>query len=182
VTPPADAVISTPARPVLAVEIEPRGARFYGWESIALEGATGSTMAALLLVIAYANPSDDASTSLGAVTGTLGLFYVGGLFVHGFHDKWRKALGSVGLTIGMPVTGVLTGFGIGKATCDTDACTGKAIAVGAAVGLFLAPFVDGLALGWDKRRNTYHGDDRALVVPSVVPVRGGASVGIAGSF
>ncbi len=181
---PAVAPLSPVARPsvILSTPIEPTGYRFYGWQSMFAEGF-GTTLVAGAALVGF---EGSRSSEVGAIATLGGVGYVlGGFLVQAFHDNWRKAGGSLGFTLGLPATGALIGLGAGAAQCDDKGCRERAVAVGALVGVLVAPLADGLALGWQKKRTTYHGDSGhdpffASVGPTILPVQNGVILGVSG--
>lgn len=67
-----------------------------------------------------------------------------------------------------------------------EACGERHAATGAIVGVLAVPIVDGLAFGWERRRNTYRGEGRsrspASIAPLAVPVEGGFVGGVVGRW
>lgn len=127
---------------------------FYGWQNM-LIGEAG--VGAFVLGIRFSAP---------LAAGGLIVALAGGPAVHGIHGRPKKAIGSVLINIGLPVTGLAIG-----ATLATvrHANAGYWSVVGLELGLAAAPIVDGLALGFARERI---GRARAGLTGFITPVVG----------
>lgn len=173
-------------RTVYSVEVEPKGYKFYGWQSMTVEGI-GATLIGVGGLIALAGGDDE---GVGATMGWGSLFFgIGGFTIHAARGKWAKAGGAAALILGLPTTGALVGLAASTGRCDDRACRDRYAGVGALIGVLSVPVIDGLALGWDKRHNSYrHAENDsprrpfASIAPVSIPVRGGMGAGVAGTW
>ncbi len=180
------AAVPSPAHADLVVARRPSAGRsspssrteFYGWGNI-LVGELG--LGSAVAIVALSSGSRGGGNDAGGYAGLSGALYLfGGPILHAIEgDCCAKSLGAFGLLVGLPATGALIGYGASSG-CESDDCGGEAAAWGAITGAALAPIVDGLALGWKSGRS-----ERAelpAVMPYSVPIAGGATVGIMGTF
>jgi hypothetical protein len=165
------------------VPYTPRGYRFYGWQTMLAEGLGVAAVAGA--AGAGISGSRDGSIGLAGTVGGL-LFVGGGFLVQAVHGKMKKAGGSLALTLGLPGTGALIGLGAGAARCADKGCRERAAGWGALVGVLATPLVDGLALGWEKKRDTRFADRPGAGIASVEPVAisvgGGVALGVGGTL
>jgi hypothetical protein len=112
--------------------------RWYGGYTLGVDGAS-------LLVFLVAGSSDSAGL------GTLGVagYVFGGPIVHAVHGNGGRALGSLGLRIGLPLVGAAVGAS-SESDCDSDAgfCLGQA-ALGFGMGMLGAMLIDAIAIARD---------------------------------
>lgn len=101
--------------------------------------------------------------------------------IHGFHDKPAKAAGSIGIAVGVPLTGVFLGYVLGP-RCEGD-CFDAPLA-GLVTGLFVAPLIDGLLLGWEREGEAHEAPRTSGPGVVVFPgaSRGGVSLHVGGRF
>lgn len=160
--------------------------RFYGWQVMAVEGA-GATVVGLVGLTGATKTGGGGSDDGLALAATAGLVvYAGGGFVvHLVHDNVGKAFGSLGFTIGLPLTGLAIGAGADAASCSPDPgddCAEDGMIWGAIAGVLAAPLVDGLVLGWEKKHGAVRDVPVGFLVPYAAPTAGGAVVGVSGAF
>ncbi len=133
---------------------------YYGWQIVAI-GGTGGLLAGASLVLPKL-PFDTLPSVAAFVIGapTYGL---AGPVVHWSRGYLEKGLISFVANIGIPVLagGVWATLHCGRE--HVQGCSGDGWARGAALGMVLAPVLDGLILGWEDAPVDYIGhDDRGL--------------------
>lgn len=150
---------------------------FYGWQNIVVGGAAASGLLSLGL-LASIDSGGGGDDGIGAAGTLCGLTYLFGSFiVHSVHGRWDKGLGAAAILLATPATGALIGWGA-SAGCDTADCRANYAVWGGLTGMMVAPLIDGLSLGWERK-----GGDRAsaqgnvalepMILPSVMPLREG---------
>jgi hypothetical protein len=95
--------------------------RWYGWQVAVADALSVGLIAAGLAVAGSADESDSAIARTGVVLSSLGFVaYLGGAPVlHGVHERPAlRALGSLGLRVGLPLVGV--GLGTALANCGSS--------------------------------------------------------------
>lgn len=142
---------------------------FYGWQNI-LVGELG-------LATAIGTAMLDAAEA-GSLGGLAYLF--GGPSIHGLHDGGLgKVFGSFALNVGVPCVGAAIGA---LSAIDTDQDPGQNAAIGALIGMGVAPLVDGLTLGWETHRVLASGSAARLPMVGLSKTRGGWTASVAGAF
>jgi hypothetical protein len=119
-----------------APEPDEGGSRWYGWQTLAVDGGT----LALLLTAGAAD-------SEPLVWGGVSTYLAGPMVVHLAHCRPIRGLGSLALRAGLPVAGVVIAKDIGG-PCGDFGCLGEA-AVGAAAGVVSAVILDSAVLAWE---------------------------------
>jgi hypothetical protein len=185
--PPSRTVVSETPRPVpvpvaVPTQVETRR-QWYGWQTLSTDGAALS-----LLVLSGALLSNDNSDSggfaLDSVELAAGTYVLGGPIVHAAHQNWGAAAASLGLRVGLPLTGIL--FGSAGCANDSDTHLCGAVGLGALLGIGTAIAVDASALGYEQVPVTSAATTRqplaAISTPYVVADAHRALLGVMGTF
>lgn len=153
VPPPPIAEPSSPSSPGEPPPPSPLAASqrtWYSWQVVLVDSAS------LVLLLAGEGTRANAVAD-AAVAG----YFLGGPVVHWSHGSVARGFGSLGLRVGIPVTGALVGALIGfaanpgntsSAHCGGPICVTPAVAFGAVgflLGLVAAPIVDAAALAYE---------------------------------
>jgi hypothetical protein len=176
----AASVGTLPARAATAppddIEIVPprTATSFYGWQ-IAVFGEAGALATAGALVL----PDQPLQSGPSTVAFILGAptYVLSGPIVHWTHGHFGKGLISLGGNVALP----LVAGAIGAA-----AASDRGFARGVAVGLLLAPIVDGALLGWEEVPIDYIGKyseplvalAQRRILPYIYIANESASVGV----
>jgi len=137
--------------------------------SYRLQTATVDGIAIGLTTLAFSTNNDAAG-----YTG-IGTYLLGAPIVHLVHDRPGRAAVSFGLRVALPLAGAAIGDKQGG--CHGDVCDSGQAGLGLFAGMVAATVIDTLWLA--------EGDEtpaRASWSPSVSAGRGGASLGLAGTF
>lgn len=183
-------VILCPFREPTAVAAAPRqrlDSKWYGWQVLLVDGATFVTGT----VIAAASDGEAAGTGVAiALTG----YAIGGPIVHWSNGQVGKGFASLGLRLGAPLVGGLTGLAFGAAMdggCNAyDGCGGAAVGAGLGViaGGIAAVVIDSAVLA--RKQVVVTDDEAKRTTPKLQWVPSGgydakrqaATVGISGTF
>lgn len=167
---------------------DPRGTkkRWYGWQTLMADGASLLVVPVVGGVILPKGEHDDA-IALAAVGG----YALAPGAIHLAHGRPGAAAASVGLRVGMPITGGLLGLAVSKGNCHTELCGLDGAVLGFALGAVGAIAIDAAALS----RETVEEEDgkptsasasrpKAITLtPSGGPRKeGGFDVGVAAVF
>lgn len=167
-TPPLAHAAARPAPPPPSAP--PSSSTFYGWQNI-LVGELG-------LGIAIGTAALDAPEA-GALGGIA--YFFGGPCIHGAHGGGLgKVFGALALNVAVPGVGASIGA---ASSIGQDFEAGQAAALGALIGMAVAPIADGLILGWETRSS--RGDiGGATPTPTVglARTRDGWRASVAGTF
>jgi hypothetical protein len=180
---------AAPVVPPPAVEPTPpaapssSGSQWYGWQTLASDGAT------LLSTIALANVHSLNSNGNSAIVLTnLGVgFGLGAPLVHFAHGRPLTALADIAMRVGGVVVGALVGaaaMGSNGDSREDDMGAVVGLLLGGVVGSSAAVVVDATVLSWEKR-----GPARAATVgqaftiePTLGWAPGGGTLGVQGRF
>jgi hypothetical protein len=190
-TPAPPAVVSETPRSVpvavaVPIQVETRS-HWYGWQTLSTDGA-----ALGFLVLSGALASDNSDSGGAGVDSFVllgvGMYTLGGPIVHAAHQNWGAAAASLGLRVGLPLTGIL--FGSAVDTCgpksDADVCEAVGPAFGALLGMGAAIAIDAAALGYEEVPVTSAATTRqplaAISTPFVVADAHRALLGVMGTF
>lgn len=150
--------------------------RWYGWQTLALGGAS------LLLMGASSQSSSPGAATVLFVPGFLG-YIAGGPAVHGFHHRDGALLADLGLRIALPLLSGAAAIASEHCSPEQLFCPLAQAMTGAAVGAGAAVLVDALLLSWDPRTTTSPADDaRGGWSPTVAVGPRGVTAGIGGAF
>lgn len=146
---------STPAEPASA---------WYGQPILVADVAA---LGLVLTGLASSRSSPTAAKVL--VLGGLATYGLGGPIVHLAHDNPGRALGSVGLRVGMPVVAGLIGIAVEKSSCQPAEwfCGVAGMTLGGLAGIAGAVAVDAAVLAWAPRADV-----------KVAPMLGGGRLGM----
>lgn len=174
-----------PAPPPRAVakpkrdEPPPPQTEWYGWQTILTD------LGSIALVAAGSSANDEGGDGGGAMAAGVGMYFLGAPVVHAANGQWGKGVGSLGLRVGAPLTGMLGGFMLGTATCPEDdginsapLCPLGQALVGGMLGLVAASVIDASVLAKKEVRPK----PAVSLAPSVVPTKQGTTFGLAGTF
>jgi hypothetical protein len=176
VTPPQQFVVQaaqapavSPANLVPYEAPQPSERVWYGWQTLAADGASLA-----LFTLAFADAKSPASSSLAV--GGLVAYIIGGPIVHAHHGHGGKTVGSLAFRLGLPLGGALLGAAIGQPCRGELGCVGQG-ALGAAIGIAGAVAIDAALLANEDRPA-----EHALATPFVTVDSKSACVGVAGRF
>ena len=107
-------------------------------------------------------------------------YFLASPIVHGVHGNSGKAIGSLGLHLGLPIVGMLVGVGVGGHNCDSDACGLGGLVLGMMGGMVAATVVDA---AWLAHTTVEVDSSQVSLAPTVTVARsGGATFGVAATF
>jgi hypothetical protein len=159
--------------------------RWYGWQSLAVDGG-----AVLMAFTALKLDESRGATDSNAPTGELllGSAAAYGLVaptIHLLHDNGWRALGSFGLRATLPVA--VGALGRALATCpppngEYGNCGLGEVVIGAGVGAVLAMVVDDAVLAWDVPREDSKGGTTRVGLAPVVATEGRRELRLYGTF
>ena len=167
--PPVLKVAATPPPSVLAGPPPRTELVFYGWENILI----GEACIGIAFASAGAGADEGGIVAIGYVAG--------GPIIHALNDyeNGAKPWISLGINIGLPLVGGLAGAALGSSTDSI----GTHVAVGVLTGLFSAPLLDGLALGWVRKPvESEPAEGKLVVTPRLELGRGTGVAGVQGRF
>jgi hypothetical protein len=167
---------------------------WYGWQPLITDGVAVASFAGFLAVT-FAESSatyktigtyNDASSVFGGTAAAF--FYLGAPVIHAAHDHWDRALGSLGLRIGIPILTTIAGVAIGSGSPNDCDCFG--LSPGQSIGLFVgftlgalgAMAIDDFVLAYDDPPKPSSSQSSFFIAPTVSPLRNGASLGVVGMF
>ena len=149
------AVPVAPARAIVLYAPPAPKAEWYGWQTLAVDGASLGTLA-----LAGETAGHDSSMSNVLLWSSISGYALGGPIVHAAHGQWGTALADLGLRAGAVAAGAAIGYAVGAASgtemCGAQPCwvqpplTG--LVLGAAAGVVTASVVDAAVLGRSKPR------------------------------
>ncbi|HEU4539117.1 MAG TPA: hypothetical protein VFS00_33580, partial [Polyangiaceae bacterium] len=146
---------------------------WYGWQTAVMDAAAFASF--------FSGISDESDGSSMALAG-VGIYLLGAPAVHGGNGNWGKAGASLGLRLTAPLAGAFTGALLASSRCEHESSgncgVGEAVG-GFFIGALVTPVVDALFLG--KKEVPVKPASLAWR-PTVLPVREGAALGIAGTF
>lgn len=146
---------------------------WYGWQTAVMDAAAFASF--------FAGIGDEQDGSSMALAG-VGIYLLGAPAVHGGNGNWGKAGASLGLRLTAPLAGAFTGALLASSRCEHDSSShcglGEAVG-GFFIGALVPPVVDAIFLG--KKEVPVKPASLAWR-PTVLPVREGAALGIAGTF
>jgi hypothetical protein len=150
--------------------------RWYGWQTLVVDGGT----------ILVAIPTSGAALLVG--------YPLGGPIVHWAHGRVETGFADLGIRLGAPIAGALTGIGIYAATgphhcgnCElADLEVLAAGMLGAFVGAVSAVVIDAAVLARedvpvDRTKNVAK-RDAVRITPTLRPGHGSLTAGVAGTF
>jgi hypothetical protein len=167
--------------PPPAYEARPRTeTKWYGWQTLLVDGAALTTSMLLLSV------NNDDAHAASAVVG-LGGYALGGPIVHWSNGQVGKGFASLGLRVGAPVLGALTGAIVLLPVSDSDNLASAVGAIfGTIAGTAAAVAIDSAALA--RKRVTVTHDEAKRPTVQWTPTAGydkkreAFSVGVGGTF
>ena len=124
----------------------------YGWQVFAIDGAA-LALGTAAFGVGMTQPEDDSPT-VGLGLAALGAYLAGPPILHGARGHWDSAGESLGMRVGLPLGGGLTGLAVGAAIChkfeDPDAeldltCIGMPLGfaiLGGGLGVLVAMGLD----------------------------------------
>lgn len=194
VAPPA----SQPAH--LEEPTAPRGkeeAKWYGYQTLIVDGASlglvlgGAAMASHSSGSSGSSRSNSGGDSGGSVALAGGIGYLlGAPIVHWMHGRIGPGFGSLGLRVGLPLSGLFWGAIIGSAADSRhDDGIGAGAAIGFVAGIGGAMLLDAALLAYEKpseREKEAYEEAKAKHpirwLPNLSPQKAGATVGVSGVF
>lgn len=130
-------------------------ARWYGWQTLAADGASAALIAT---GVAWRQESDEAYAKVPATFGVLSFLFAAPIIHAAGHDSGGKFLGSLGLRAGVPIVGGFVGMALydcgdaggGVAMPGTLMCWGAGFGLGAIAGAIVASGLDAAFLGHER--------------------------------
>ena len=165
------ATIPPPAPPAPIPAQKPSGVRWYGWETLLL----GAAITVLPMGLTQKEPGT--GLLLGAVLSPLTT-----LTVHKMHGDDVKGWVSLGASYAMIAGGGVLGAKLACGSHPYDRCEVKGIFPGLILGGVSAFVLDAAALAWGGPEIKDPPAQKAVLLPSVVPLPGGVSLGVVGAF
>jgi hypothetical protein len=167
--PAALKVAATPPPSVLAGPPPRTELVFYGWENMLV----GEACIGIAFAAAGAGADEGGIVAIGYV--------IGGPIIHALNDDedGAKPWISLGINLGLPLLGGLAGAALGSSTDSI----GTHAAVGVLTGLFSAPLLDGIALGWVRKPvESEPAEGKLVVTPRLELGQGRGVAGVQGRF
>jgi hypothetical protein len=137
---PASGEATTAAASERPVPRSEDGWRWYGWQILAVDGATLTTFVGAAVALERAEQQAPATFSTtNRVLAWLAFthYAVDGFAMHAVHGRWVIAEVSVGLRVLLPLIGVFVGRGVGNQSFDSDG-----VVVGVLGGMLAAVALD----------------------------------------
>ncbi|MEO5729812.1 MAG: hypothetical protein ABI134_34525, partial [Byssovorax sp.] len=157
--------------PAPAPARKPPRVRWYGWETL-LMGA-----AVLVLPLRITPKSPETGLLLGAALTPLTT-----LTAHMMHGDKVKGWVSLGASYAMIAGGGVLGWKVACGSHSHQGCAVRAIFPGLILGGVSAVVLDAVALAWGGPPVDDRPARKAVILPSVVPLPGGVSLGVGGTF
>ncbi|MEO6575032.1 MAG: hypothetical protein ABIP89_14405 [Polyangiaceae bacterium] len=184
---PAVIVAAPPAR--IETSAAARGKdeeEWYGYQTLIVDAAS------LGLMIGGAAMASHSSGNTGgyvALAGAAG-YVLGAPIVHWTHGRIGPGFGSLGLRVGLPLSGLFWGAVIGAASGSRhDDAVGAGAAIGFVGGMAGAILLDAALLGFEKPSEkekeayeTAQAKHPIRWVPTLAPQKEGATIGVSGLF
>jgi hypothetical protein len=183
-TPPARTDVITEPRAPVAEESEdddsddPLGPRrkWYGWQTLTADGASFGLLTMAAVFSNEAGDHDSDATAL-AWFGLLGYELAPGI-IHFVHKNPGRGFASMGLRLGMPLTGAILGASFASG-CSGFGCEEGGAALGLLLGMGGAIAIDSAVFAYDDQRRPRPG---LSVTPLVSLTRRQAWVGFGGQL
>jgi hypothetical protein len=183
----SEAPRSAPDPVAVPIQVETRR-NWYGWQTLSTDGAAFS-----LLVLGGSLISNDNTDSGVVVTDSFVIlsaasYALGGPIVHAAHQNWGTAAASLGLRVGLPLTGILIGSAADRcgANNDSDVCGAVGPGIGALLGIGAAIAIDATTLAYDQVSLASAATTRqplaAISAPFVVADAHRTMLGVMGTF
>jgi hypothetical protein len=169
---------------------EPSNTRWYGWQTLILDGMSFATFAV-----------SEATQTDGGVSLALLSYLIGPAIVHAGHQQWGASGASVALRLVLPLAGLISGMmatpacsgsnpcGAGVQPGDSNPDGGRNALLGVGLGTLAASLLDGFVLARQPNESQARGamgplrhEPRAAPRPTAGFVRGGAVGGLTVSF
>jgi hypothetical protein len=154
--------------------------RWYGWQPVMTDVGSIGTM---MLATATRGPESETIGILGA-----GGYLCASPLIHLGHEHVGKAAASFALRVVLPIVGLFTGLltseGMSSGASRPDAREIDGVlggVIGFGGGALLAATLDDVLIAREDVRPA-HSDSHATLEPRISPARGGATVGIGGTF
>lgn len=176
--PPSPAAPSPPANAATTSRLE---SRWYGWQTLLVDGAA--------IALAVASPNTPA-----AGYGAFGVYALGGPLVHVMHGRAGIGAADLGVRVGGPFVLGLAGMGLELATTDPSSCSGfcfrglAGFAIGAFIGYVSAIVIDAAVFAREQVRADDVEASRArarhavTLVPTLSLTPAGATAGFGGTM
>jgi hypothetical protein len=152
----------------------------------------GVDVAAVSMLVGAAYLSQDGTSAAPLALAGFGAYAFGGPVVHLVHEQPSRALGSLGLRLGLPLAGLLTGAAL-IPTCpsgDAGVCTASMLGIGillAGGGALAAMIIDDTVLGYAPKASPEYQSRREssfllAVAPLLEPRRKTSGLSLVGAF
>lgn len=178
----AQSVQAAEPPPIAAVESPaPQRRHWYGWQTALVDAASLGLGATVLGLSGNTGGSSD-----GNVAGPLivSSYALGGPTVHAAHGQWAMAGASLGLRLGAPAAGALSGYLVGYAACPHDdqsdvPCSAVGAGFGLIAGAATALIVDSAVLAYEPESDEVQG---VRLTPLIIAQPGRWGAGLGGTF
>lgn len=168
------------ARPAETAAEAEEARDWYGWQLlindfVALGALGGAAVAGV-----------EGKSAIAVIVPVALVYDLGGPTIHWLHQRKQIGAASLGLRIGVPFVGVMTGAAIAGCGAGRDSaatsCRSQGAGYGALFGFAIATAIDASFLAWDAPR-TASGKPTALRwAPFATPAQGRGTLGVAGTF
>ncbi len=160
----------------------PSKPRWYGWQSLAVDGGALALGVTALFVKGDTQRSEDVASGLAIAGGVA--YGAGAPTLHLLHDKPWHALGSFGMRGALPALGAV--LWSATVTCpppgqEYGKCGTGPLIFGAAAGALVAMALDATLLRWERPRVEAQ-SQASLGLAPVVSTNGGRELRLVGTF
>jgi len=160
-----------PPREPASTDSLPSPAPWYGWQVLMVDGISVAVGVTALATVPKGRPNP------WLAAGILG-YWLGPGVIHGLHGNWLRGLASVGLRMGLPAMGAVSGQLV--VPCEGSRCDSTPTAVGAITGLVAATAFDAAVLAYGRKPNPPAGG--LQLIPAAAAGPEGLELSLAGTF
>ena len=143
-----------PVTSIHPLPFEEAPSRWYGWQTLAADGAS-LALSLGAIGVAGAGGSDSDTPSEALVWGSLGTYVLGAPVVHWVHQNTGRGFASLGLRVGGPVVlGLIGAEAEGCSHQGGDFCGLVGALIGTSVGIVAAVTIDAAVFAYDDELET----------------------------